>query len=85
MTRVMAEDRRQVETVINGTKYRAHRGYFDFGDRADHAAAHRQSGNLPAPALSGPTRRSIGYRCTACRRGSYFTRCTCGGTCVREG
>lgn len=85
--RVMAEDRRQVETEINGTRYRARDGYFDFGDRADHARAHMQSGNLPTPAVGRPAPRAAGYVCTgeSCRRPSYFTTCgKCGSACVRE-
>lgn len=83
--RVGAEDRRQVETEINGVRYRAHNGYFDFGDRHDHAAAHMRSGNLPTPAIGGPTSRSAGYVCTGCGRGNYFTTCgNCGSDCTRE-
>jgi hypothetical protein len=83
--RVAAEDKRQVETSIDGTLYRARRGYFDMPDH--HAAAHLRAGNLPAPALSGPTDRRIGYRCIdpACGRGSFFVKCgRCGAACVRE-
>lgn len=84
--RVGAEDRRQVATVVGGVEYRARDGYFDFGDRADHAQAHMRSGNLPTPAIGRPARRSVGYVCTGCGRGSYFTSCgSCGGGCVREG
>lgn len=38
------------------------------------------------PSLAGSTRRGIGFRCTQCGHGSYFTSCgKCGGTCEREG
>ena len=83
--RVGAEDRRQVETVINGVKYRARRGYFDFGDRHDHAEAHMRAGNLPTPAIGGPAPRGAGYVCTGCKRGTYFKTCgNCGSECTRE-
>lgn len=83
--RVMAEDRRQVETEINGTRYRARDGYFDFGDRTDHAAAHMRAGNLPTPAIGRPAPRSVGYVCTGCKRATYFTTCgNCGSECTRE-
>lgn len=70
--RVMAEDRRQVETVIDGTKYRARDGYFDFGDNARHAAAHLRSGNLPSPNLLGAS--GGGYTCLNGHR-NFFARC----------
>lgn len=85
--KVGAEDRRQVATTIGDTTYHARDGYFDFGDRTDHAVAHMRAGNLPAPALSGAIGRRVGYRCTsaACGRGSFFTTCgRCGGPCDRE-
>lgn len=85
--RVMAEDRRQVETEINGTRYRARDGYFDFGDRTDHARAHMRSGNLPTPAVGRPTPRGAGFVCAnaACGRASYFKTCgKCGSECDRE-
>lgn len=83
--RVGAEDRRQVETEINGTLYRARDGYFDFGDRHDHAAAHMRAGNLPTPAIGGPAPRGTGYVCTGCGRGTYFVTCgNCGSECTRE-
>lgn len=77
--RVMAEDARQVATVINGTEYRARDGYFDFGDRTDHAAAHMQSGNLPTPALLGAS-GGRGFTCPGCGRRNHFRRCGACGT-----
>ncbi len=85
MVRVMAEDRRQVGTTVNGVSYDFVNGYADMRD--DHARAHLRAGNLPTPALSGATSRRLGYRCTKCARGSFFTTCGatgCGGTCERE-
>lgn len=82
--RVGAEDRRQIATTINGREYHARGGYFDFGDNARDAKAHMQSGNLPAPALSGATSRKLGFRCPACGHGSFFATCKCGGACERE-
>jgi hypothetical protein len=37
--------------------------------------------------LSGHASRGVGYRCTTCGFGSYFTACSrpgCEGVCVRE-
>jgi hypothetical protein len=83
MVRVGAEDRRQVETSIDGTLYRARRGYFEMPDH--HAKAHLRSGNLPTPAIGGPAPRGTGYKCTGCGRSVYFTTCgNCGSDCVRE-
>lgn len=83
--KVGAEDKRQVATIIGGREYRAHRGYFDFGDNSAAAKAHMQSGNLPAPALSGATSRRVGYRCPACGHGSFFAVCgRCDSACARE-
>lgn len=84
-TRVMAEDIRQKGTTVNGVSYDFHRGFAEMRD--DHAIAHLRAGNLPNPALSGATRRGLGFRCTRCGRGSFFTACGrtgCGGTCERE-
>jgi hypothetical protein len=83
MMRVGAEDRRQVETVIDGRRYRARNGYFEMPDRD--AKAHLRSGNLPTPAIGRPTPRGTGYVCTGCGRGSYFVTCgNCSAECVRE-
>lgn len=83
--RVSAEDRKQVATVINGTEYRAHRGYFDMPDH--HARAHLRAGNLPTPAVGGvPGGRT--FVCAAGHRG-FFRTCNRGGCesapAVREG
>lgn len=85
MVRVGAEDRRQVETEIDGRRYRARDGYFEMPERD--AKIHLRSGNLPAPAVGRPTPRRAGYVCTApgCGRGSFFTTCgKCGSPCDRE-
>ena len=81
--RVRAEDPRQVAQVVNGTEYRARRGYFEMPDH--HAKAHLQSANLPTPSAALPVGRKAGYRCVPCGFGSFFTTCgRCGGPCVRE-
>lgn len=83
MMRVGAEDRRQIETMIDGRLYRARDGYFEMPDRD--AKIHLQSGNLPTPAVGRPARRGTGYVCPGCRRGTYFTTCgNCGSECIRE-
>lgn len=83
--RVMAEDARQVETVIDGKLYRARQGFFDI-DNPQHAAAHLRSANLPNPSLSGVTSRAYGWRCGACGFGALFRICgRCGAECTREG
>lgn len=84
--RVPAEDRRQVQTEINGRRYTARDGFFEMPE-AD-AAIHRKSANLPKSwqAFRGAFRRRNGYRCTRCGFGSFFTTCSrCGSPCVREG
>lgn len=81
--RVGAEDRRQVATTIGGVEYRARNGYFEMPEH--HAKAHREAGNLPAPAAALPVGRSGGYRCDDCGFGTFFTTCSrCGGHCTRE-
>jgi len=81
--RVSAEATRQVAQVINGTEYRADKGYFDMPDH--HARAHLNASNLPTPAAAGPVGRRAGYRCTGCGFGSFFTECgRCGAPCERE-
>lgn len=79
----MAEDRKQVATVINGREYRARDGYFMMTDRD--AKIHRASANVPTPAASGPVGRSEGFRCRDCGFGSFFITCSrCGQQCERE-
>lgn len=83
--RVRVEGVNQVATVIDGTEYRANRGYFEMPDH--HAKAHLEAGNLPTPSAAGPVGRRAGYRCVdrACGFGSFFTTCSrCGGPCERE-
>lgn len=81
--RVRVEGVNQVATVINGTEYRANKGYFEMPDH--HAKAHLRAGNLPTPSAALPVGRAAGYRCTDCGFGSFFTVCgRCGGPCVRE-
>lgn len=81
--RVMAEDRRQVEQVVEGVTYRARNGWFDMPDR--HARMHLAAGNLPSPNLAGQTGRRVGYRCPGCGFGSFFAACSrCGAECVKE-
>lgn len=77
--RLMAEDRRQVETVIDGHTYRARRGFFEI-DNPKHAAAHLRSGNLPAPNLLGAAPRT-GYTCPKGHR-NFFAAC---GRCAEQG
>lgn len=84
-TRITAEARGQVATVIDGREYRASRGVFTMP--AEAAAKHRIAANLPAPSAALPVGRTGGYRCEnpACGFGSFFTACSrCGGPCARE-
>lgn len=84
LVRISAEDRNQVETDINGTRYYQHDGYFHM--KPADAALHRESANLPTPSAAGPVGRRAGYRCTECGFGSFFTTCgRCKGVCEREG
>ena len=86
LRRTPAEDRRQVQTDIQGVRYTARNGYFEMPPGA--AKLHRQSANLPASSpAAGPLSRRVGYRCDdpTCNFGSLFTTCSrCGGTCTRE-
>ena len=87
LRRVPAEDRRQVQTEIQGVRYTQRDGYFEMPPGAE--KLHRQSANLPktSPA-AGPMSRRFGYRCDnpECGFGSLFTTCSrCKGTCSREG
>lgn len=83
LVRVLAEDRRQVQTDVGGRRYTARDGYFRM--RPDHARAHLTFGNLPTPSAAGPVGRRRGYRCPSCGFGSFFTTCSrCNGHCERE-
>lgn len=83
MTRVPAEDRRQVEQQIGGTIYRAKDGFFEMPDH--HAKLHLQSANYGRGWVSGLVPAAgTGYRCPECGHGSWFKRCKCGAECVKE-
>lgn len=67
---------------LTGRRYRARNGIYQMSDRDGRALI--AAGGF-APSLAGHTGHSIGYRCTGCGFGSYFTACSrCGGTCTRE-
>lgn len=71
-------------TLRNGrTVKRQADGSFHMGDRQAKAAV-KGDGGFIIPEM-GPARRGVGYICTDCGWGSYFTKCSrCGGSCVRE-
>jgi hypothetical protein len=82
--RVPAEDRRQVQTEINGRRYTARDGFFEMPERD--ARIHLKSADMPGSwQVRGVPEPSRGYRCPGCGFGSFFVRCSrCGGTCTRE-
>ena len=85
--RVPAEDRRQVQTEINGRRSTARGGFFEMPE--SDAKVHMRSAGYGASwnvARGATGSRATGYRCTACGFGSFFTRCSrCGtDTCVKE-
>lgn len=81
--RVAAPDRACAEVdAPSGRRYRARDGMFRMGERDGRALV--AAGGF-VPALSGITRRAVGYRCTGCGFGSFVTLCSrCGGTCTKE-
>lgn len=82
--RVPAEDRRQVQTQIDGRLYTARGGFFDMPDRD--AKVHLKSAGYGHWGIAGAVKPSTGFRCAACNFGSFFKRCgKCGAECVREG
>jgi hypothetical protein len=72
------------EIEVGGRIYRRDRkGLFDMPEAAARRTIALEGGQLPA--LSGHTRRSIGYRCGVCAFGSFYKLCSrCGGECERE-
>lgn len=81
--RVPAEDRRQVQTSIDGRLYTARGGFFDMPDRD--ARVHLKSAGYGHWGITGASRRRDGFRCAACNFGSFFKRCgKCGADCVKE-
>lgn len=84
LVRVPAEDRRQVQQEINGTRYYQRDGYFHM--KPEHVKPHLVHGNQPTPPATGPVGRRGGYRCTGCGFGSFFVTCSrCNEQCEREG
>ncbi len=73
------------EIEVGGRIYRRKpNGLFDMPEAAAKYTIALEGGQLPA--LSGSTRRSIGYRCQDCGFGSFLKSCSkCGGECEREG
>lgn len=83
LVRVSAEDRRQVQADVNGTRYHQKDGYFHM--KPADAQYHLKVGNLPSPPAALPVGRRGGYRCTSCGFGTYFVTCSrCGAECRRE-
>lgn len=82
--RVPAEDRRQVEVVVDGHVYRQRDGFFEMPDR--HASAQLQAGGFGRSwQVAPPVSPSSGYRCGKCGHGSHFVTCgRCGATCEKE-
>lgn len=67
---------------LTGRRYTARDGIYDMHPR-DARALIAEGGF--APSLSGVTARGLGWRCPACRFGSFFRTCSrCGETCVKE-
>lgn len=73
MTRVPAEDRRQVEQQIGGTIYRARDGFFEMPDH--HAKLHLASANYGRGWVSGLVAKSSGRTCAACGFVGWFIKC----------
>lgn len=85
--RVPAEDRRQVQTEINGRRYTARGGFFEMP--GPDAKLHMRSAGYGASwnaARGASGSRALGYRCTVCGFGSFFTRCSrcAADTCTKE-
>ena len=84
LVKVRAEDWRQKQADVNGTRYHQRGGYFHM--KPADARLHLQVGNLPSPSAALPVGRAGGYRCAGCGFGSFFTMCSrCGDACEREG
>ena len=85
--RVPAEDRRQVQTEINGRRYTARGGFFEMPE--SDAKVHMKSAGYGASwnvARGATGAGSVGYRCTLCGFGSFFKRCSrcAADTCIKE-
>jgi hypothetical protein len=66
----------------SGRRYNFRSGMANVSDR-DAKAIVAEGGFIPS--MAGTTRAGIGYRCTDCGFGCWFTRCSrCGGKAVRE-
>ncbi len=87
---IVAEGCREIDAP-SGRRYYAQggrKGYQQGGSfdmtPGDAKAAVAMGGAIAS--LSGPTRSSVGFRCTACGFGSFVKTCSrCGSECVREG
>lgn len=78
----MAEDGRQKYAGVDGTYYKADRGFFDMPEH--HAKVHLKASNLPQPNLTGVAARSVGYRCRCGFRPFFATCSRCGAECEKE-
>jgi hypothetical protein len=67
---------------VTGRRYDFRKGITDVHPR-DAKAIVAFGGFIPS--MSGTTRAGLGFRCTACGFGCYFSKCgRCGGIAVRE-
>lgn len=82
--RVPAEDRRQVQQVIDGRTYTARDGFFDMPD--GHARAHLKSAGYGRWHVPGIANKRSGYMCTACGFRGFFRICgRCDSPATRTG
>jgi len=83
--RVPAEDRRQLQTDINGRRYTAKGGWFEMPPGA--ARLHLESaGYGKSWQVAGVPSASAGYRCPDCGFGSFFRTCSrCKAECTKDG
>jgi hypothetical protein len=69
-------------TGVTGLTYQAKDGIYDMHP-ADAQAAVKFGASYPS--LAGITHRRVGFRCTRCGFGSFFSECSrCHGEAVRE-
>ena len=85
MVKVCAQGEMVAEcTAPSGITYKRNKktGLFDM--REDDARVMAKGGGF-YPSLAGVPSRDVGFRCTECGHGSYFTKCgKCGASCVKE-
>lgn len=81
--KVKSENINCVATTVDGSSYVSDNGFFHMSDRDGKNYLKATGQEFPSGGVTA--KKSIGFRCTKCKFGSFFKKCSrCGSECVSE-